>query len=344
MQRSLDFGSTVLKFASIRWNDRDRVAAALDDDTLIDLNIALEASGGETVQSMFELIRCGPTALDAARKALAWSRSNPTVSPPIPSSAAAWYPPVRRPGKIIGVALNNSAADDRKISGPDHPAIFMKPATCLVGHREPIPVRPHYGKLHPEPELAVILGRGGKDIDPKRAMDQVFGYTIFNDMTGNGMRAEDRVHYWALYPKPDNPDEVEKVEQHLSYAARYKGTDGFGPAGPWLVTKDDIADPHDLDIVCSLDGEVFTKDNTRHYTFRVEEVIAFISRFMTLEAGDMISMGTAFRPSSTDARPLHAADLSRLDGPVEVSVSGLGRLVNPVRRDPAPSGDWRLPR
>ena len=92
---------------------------------------------------------------------------------------------------------------------------------------------------------------------------------------------------------------VRKVEQHLSYAARYKGTDGFGPAGPWLVTADAVPDPHDLDISCSVAGEIFTDDNTRHYTYRVEEVLAFISRFMTLEAGDMISMA----PPSVPRRP-----------------------------------------
>ncbi|MXW92949.1 MAG: fumarylacetoacetate hydrolase family protein [Rhodospirillaceae bacterium] len=333
-----------MRLASIHWDGQDRIAAAAGEDALVDLNLALEATGGPAFGSMLDLVRGGPGALNRARRALDWARDNPDGLAPIPAYAVTWHPPVRRPGKIIGVALNNSAADDRKISAPDHPTIFMKPATCLVGHGEPIPVRPHYGRLHPEPELAVVVGRDGKDIDPARAMDHVFGYTIFNDMTGNDMRGEDRVHYWALYPDPDDPDKVQKVEQHLSYTARYKGADGFGPAGPWLATADEVPDPHDLDISCSLAGEVFTDDNTRHYTYRVEEVLAFVSRFMTLEAGDMISMGTAFRAAKTGGRPLHAADLSRFDGPVEVAISGLGRLSNPVRRLPAPATDWRLPR
>ena len=81
----------------------------------------------------------------------------------------------------------------------------MKPATCLLGHGEPIPVRPHYGRLHPEPELAVIVGRDGKDIDPARAMDHVFGYTIFNDMTGNDMRGEDRGPLLGALPRSGQP-------------------------------------------------------------------------------------------------------------------------------------------
>ena len=333
-----------MRLASIHWDGRDRIAAAAGEDALIDLDLALEAAGEPAFGTMLNLVRGGPAALNGARRAFDRARDNPDSLPAIPADAVTWRPPVRRPGKIVGVALNNSAADDRKISAPDHPTIFMKPATCLIGHGAPIPVRPHYGRLHPEPELAVIVGRAGKDIDPARAMDHVFGYTIFNDMTGNDMRAEDRVHYRALYPDPDDPDTVRQVEQHLSYTARYKGADGFGPAGPWLVTADEAPDPHALDISCSLGGEVFTDDNTRHYTYRVEEVLAFISRFMTLEAGDMISMGTAFRAAKAGGRPLHTADLSRFDGPVDVTISGLGRLSNPVRRDPAPTADWRLPR
>lgn len=333
-----------MRLASIHWDGLDRVAAALDDENLIDLNLALEASGGATVQSMLELVQSGSDMLEQSACAIDWARDNPDTIERLPAGAVTWQPPVRRPGKILGVALNNSAANARKISAPDHPSLFMKPATCLIGHREPLVVRPHYGRLHPEPELAVIVGKDGKDIDPANAMDHVFGYTIFNDMTGNDMRAEDRVHYWALYPKPDNPDAVQKVEQHLSYTARYKGTDGFGPAGPWLVTRDEVADPHDLDIACGVAGEIFTDDNTKHYTYRVEEVLAFVSRFMLLEAGDMISMGTAFRASKSGGRPLHTADLSRLDGPVEVSIEKLGQLSNPVERAAGPDFDWRLPR
>ena len=138
---------------------------------------------------------------------------------------------------------------------------------------------------------------------------------------------------------------MKKVEQHLSYTARYKGADGFGPAGPWLATADEVPDPHDLDISCSLAGEVFTDDNTRHYTYRVEEVLAFISRFITLEAGDMISMGTAFRAAKTGG----PAAARRRSQPVRRSRSrsrlpGWDGCRTPVQRLPAPATDWRLPR
>ncbi len=188
----------------------------------------------------------------------------------------------------------------------------------------------------------MVIGRRGKDLDHQTAMDCVFGYTIVNDITGNAMRAEDMVHYWALYAKPETPEETERREQHLSYAARYKGTDGFGPMGPWLATRDEIPDPHALDVTCTLGGVVLAEDSTAYLTYTVPEVLAFISRFQTLEPGDIISMGTAFRPSGSSTRSLHTGDLQRFDGPLEVTITGLGTLTNGVRRTDPKLPDWRL--
>ena len=90
-----------------------------------------------------------------------------------------------------------------------------------------------------------------------------------NDMTGNAMRSEDRVHYYALYAGKADSKTLERREQHLSYAARYKGTDGFGPMGPWLVTRDEIPDPGTLDVLCKVGAEVVAEDSTRYLTYGV---------------------------------------------------------------------------
>ena len=141
----------------------------------------------------------------------------------IPVQEVTWRPSVPSPGKICGIAMNNSASNERKISAPAHPAFFLKPASCLIGHNQPIRIRPYYGSVHPEPELSVIIGEETRDIPASKALDAVFGYSIFNDITGNGMRAEDMFEYWAIYAKKDKPDETERVKQRLSYAGRYKG-------------------------------------------------------------------------------------------------------------------------
>ncbi len=308
-----------MKLASIRHNDRDRVATLKDSDTLVLL---------DGFESMRDLIRSGE---DPERFE---SRTSIAVD------EVQWLPPVRHPGKICGVAMNNSASNARKISAPDHPAFFLKPSTCLVAHREPVRVRPYYGSVHPEPELAIVIGSMAKDVDAVDALEHVFGYTIFNDITGNGMRAEDLFHYWALYSGSDG--ELEKREQHLSYAARYKGTDTFGCVGPYITTADEISNPDDLDVECSVGGEGIAEDSTRYYNYKVAEVLSFISQFLTLEPGDIISCGTAFKPSP-GRKSIHQANFQAVEGPVEVSISGLGTLENPVILEDKAIGNWRLP-
>jgi 2,4-diketo-3-deoxy-L-fuconate hydrolase len=320
-----------MKLASIQYGGRERVVAAVDDRYIVGVSDL-----GAAISDMANLIEQGATLLPRLTAALADFRRQPDRTRLIPASQVTWRPPVRRPGKICGVAMNNSASNARKIKAPDHPAFFLKPASCLVGHLQPIRIHEYYGSTHPEPELAVVIGRGGRAIPKEDALNAVFGYTICNDITSNGMRAEDLFHYYALYASKDDPDKLEKVEQHLSYAGRYKGSDTFGPLGPWLVTRDDIPNPDDLEVTCSVAGEVVAEDSTRYFNYNVAAVIAFISRFQTLEPGDVISMGTAFKPA-IGRKSIHTANLARTAGPVEVTITGLGTLSNPVEFIPNPT-------
>lgn len=242
-----------------------------------------------------------------------------------------WLPPVVRPGKILCVALNNSANPSRIISGPSTPAMFTKPSSSLVGHDQPIRLKPSYGRVHPEPELAVIIGVGGADIAVDNALEHVFGYTVFNDITSPTMRGEDTFHYRAIHPSDTDPTGVRYVETWVSYPARYKGADTFGPIGPWIVTADEVPDPHDLRIQCLHNGRVVTDDNTANLRFSVAEVIAYASSYFTLEPGDVIAMGTALRPGATGGA-VQNVDLNALGGTIEVEIERIGRLRNPVER------------
>lgn len=301
--------------------------------------VGVECANGELavidgIESMLDLIRRGPGGRRAADEAIS---SNSRIS----TEDIAWLPPIPKPGKICGVAMNNSASNERKISAPDHPAFFLKPASCLIGHEQSIKIRTYYGSAHPEPELAVVIGETARDVDATQALRSVFGYAIFNDVTGNGMRAEDLFHYWALYADPSDATKLVRREQHLSYAARYKGTDTFGCMGPYLVTADAIPDPDNLEVVCSVGGEVVANDNTRYYNYKVAELVSYISQFMTLEPGDIISCGTAFKPSK-DRKSIHHADFQQVSGRVEVTITGLGTLVNNVEVEHREIGQWRL--
>ncbi|MBA2933968.1 fumarylacetoacetate hydrolase family protein [Sphingomonas sp. CGMCC 1.13654] len=326
-----------MHLASFAHDGQDHIGVRLDDEQLVIVTDLLPHPIDPTTQ-MDAVIAGGPSLLDRLA-----TRQGDGSAPRIAAAAVRWHPPIRRPGKIIGVAMNNSASDARKIAAPQHPLFFTKPRTCLVGHRQPIEVRSYYRGVHPEPELAVVIGKTGRDLAPSQALDHIFGYTIFNDLTGNDMRGEDMVHYYALYASPSDPTVLEKREQHLSYAARYKGTDGFGPIGPWLVTADAVPDPDVLDVVCTVGGHVIARDSTRYLTYSVAEILSYLSHFQTLEPGDVVSMGTAFRQQPGEKRSLHSANLQVVDGPVEVSITGLGTLSNPVHRIEMGLPNWRLP-
>jgi 2-keto-4-pentenoate hydratase/2-oxohepta-3-ene-1,7-dioic acid hydratase in catechol pathway len=334
--------------ASCHYQGQDLIVARRGEAELVPLHDLMTAHVSATgaasmADSMLSLINAGPRTLEALRNAIAAPGLSNAVSL-IPTSEVRWHPPVRRPGKIVGVAMNNSASDARKISAPQHPMFFLKPRSALLGHLNELEIRSYYGSVHPEPELAVVIGTRARDLDPRKALDCVFGYTIMNDVTGNAMRGQDMVHYYALYASEADSTKVERREQHLSYAARYKGTDGFAPTGPWLATRDEVPDPGVLDVVCTVGAEVVAEDSTRYLTYPVPEILAYLSRFQTLEPGDIISMGTAFRQQAGAKRSLHSADLQRVAGPMQVEITGLGKLITPVRRTQMELGDWRLPR
>ena len=325
-----------MKLASFARNGEERIGAALGETALIDLQSHWPADR-RAPGSMIELIELGQEGLRLASAVLAQARDAELID----TTAVDWLPPVVRPAKICGIAMNNSASNARKIAAPDHPAFFIKPSSCLAAHQQPLVMRTYYGSMHPEPELAVIIGRTTRDVDAVDALAHVYGYSIFNDITGNHMRSEDMFHYYALYGSKDNPDQLERREQHLSYAGRYKGADNFGVLGPWLVTADEVDNPDDLEVSCSVAGEVVAEDSTRYYNYKVAELISFISQFHTLHPGDIISCGTAFKPSET-RKSIHHANFLVTGGPVEITIEKLGTQHNQVLIEKREIGAWKL--
>jgi 2-keto-4-pentenoate hydratase/2-oxohepta-3-ene-1,7-dioic acid hydratase in catechol pathway len=306
-----------VKLGTVRVDGAERVAVALPDEP----DMAVLLSAGVTM-----------TALIGD-----WAAAQPGVELAVADRAVVvavggltWLPPVPRPGKVICVALNNSANVDRIMSGPKHPATFIKPTTSLVGHGQPVRLKQDYGRVHPEPELAVVIGAGGADIPVAAALGHVFGYTIINDLTSPTMRGDDTFHYRAIHPKADGSEGIEYVDTWVSYPGRYKGSDGFGPIGPWIATRDAIADPHALTVSCSHAGRVVTEDSTANLLYKVADVVSYMSRYMTLEPGDIIAMGTALKPSASGGSAVQNVDLVKLGGPIEVTISGIGTLSNPV--------------
>ena len=328
-----------MRLASFHAQGRDRIGAAVADDALVDLAEAALVLGFQsgddaidpaTLSDLIALIEAGEGPLAQVRRAVELARARPDAMPRYGVSGVRWHPPVRRPSKLVCLALNNSANKDRILSGPQHPASFIKGANALTGHREPIVIKPVYGRCHPEPELAVVIGRRAKEIRAEDAYAHVFGYTIHNDITSPTMRGEDTFHYRAIHPAKDDASRIEYVETWVSYPGRYKGSDTFSPLGPWLVTRDEIADPHALTVSCHHQGELVTEDSTANLFYKVPEVLAFLSQYMTLLPGDVVSMGTALKRSAPGARAVQNVELNKLGGPISVTISGIGTLENPV--------------
>ena len=154
-----------MKLASFHAGGQDRVGVSFDGLTLIGL---------DGPRSLLELIESGHQIRPGAET---YSAQDVT-----------WQAPVRRPSKICCLALNNSANSDRIMQGPKHPAMFIKPSSALVGHGGSIECQPRYGRVHPEPELAVVIGKAARNIAARDAYDYVFGYTVHNDITSPTMR------------------------------------------------------------------------------------------------------------------------------------------------------------
>lgn len=309
-----------MKLGTVSVNGEQRVAVAVNAEHVLVLYPGLTVAG---------LIEDWAAARAEVERAVTDGADNA-----VPVSLLTWLPPVPRPGKVICVALNNSANVDRIISGPSHPATFIKPSTSLLGHNQPIRLKEEWGRVHPEPELAVVIGTGGTDIARDDAMRHVFGYTIINDLTSPTMRAEDTFHYRAIHPKEDGPGQdgtegIEYVDTWVTYSGRYKGADGFGPIGPWIATADEIPDPHALTVTCVHAERVITEDSTENLRYKVANVVSYLSGYQTLESGDIIAMGTALKASATGGA-VQNVNLTTLGGPIAVTISGIGTLSNPV--------------
>jgi 2-keto-4-pentenoate hydratase/2-oxohepta-3-ene-1,7-dioic acid hydratase in catechol pathway len=204
------------------------------------------------------------------------------------------------PSKVVCVGKNyaDHVAEMRTGDAPRQPLIFLKPSTSVIGPGDAIRIPPGSTNVHHEAELAVVIGaRGARSISPEQVPASIFGYTIGNDVTERDMQRSDG--QWT----------------------RAKGFDSFCPIGPWIET--DLAglgkDPADLEITCTVDGELRQQGRTSQLLFDVPTLISHISQVMTLLPGDVVLTGT---PSGVG--PIRPGQR------VEVSVEGLGTLSNSV--------------
>ena len=284
-----------MKLVSFELDGRERVGSQIDGG-IVDLQAAGVAG------DVLELIAGGDAALEAAEAATA------DGAHVLELGGVKLLPPVSRPPKFICVARNYAAhAAEANKELLEFPNLFVRFANTLVADGDTV-LRPFVSdELDWEGELAFVIGRGGRHIKADDAYDHVFGYSIFNDVT------------------------VRDYQFRVPQFVAGKNFETSGPFGPTLVTRDEISDPHDLQLEVTVNDEVVQSTSTGDMIFQIPFLVEHISEFISLEPGDVIATGTPSGVGFVREPPrfLVPGDVMR------VSITGLGVLENPVDQEPA---------
>lgn len=313
--------SAGLRFGTVLW-DRQETLVGVLGEAVVHLAAAAQAlrrgrkemaAAAHVPADMLRLIGGGASSLKAAQKILqaagrhiedgSWKMKSqgPVVRP---LGQARFLSPIPRPARNIFCVGRNYVehAKERGAEVPTVPVFFTKPPTAVVGHEASVVAWPVTQNLDYEVELAVVIGRRGRDIARGKAYDHIFGYTVLNDVTARDLQ-----------------------RKHAQWF-KGKSLDTFAPLGPWIVHKSALADPHALRITLRANGEVRQEATTADMVFRIEELIEVLSAGMTLEPGDILATGT---PSGVGAGFVPPQWL-KVGDVVEASVEGIGVLRNRI--------------
>ena len=305
------------------------ISAGPDAGAVVDLSralavkLALEDAGAPEAEAdsliprdPIAFLSHGTPALAAARSAIEFVRvaleryDAPDLRAAgivLPRGSFRLHAPVPRPGKIVGVARNyaDHARERGDAAPPEEPVLFIKAASAVIGPEDEIVLPRAVQQADYEGELAVVIGQPTQRVHADAAAAAIAGYCVANDVTARDYQGV-------------------RGQRFLG-----KSCDTFAPLGPAIVTADEVSDPQDLGIVTRLSGEVVQSARTKDMHFPVVEIIAFASRLMTLEPGDVILTGTpaGVGAGREPARWLRDGDV------VEVEIERVGRLVNYVRAE-----------
>ncbi len=213
--------------------------------------------------------------------------------------------PLARPSKIVCIGLNYAShAKETNATPPSEPVIFMKATTAIVGPYDDIIIPKNSVKTDWEVELAIVIGKKASYVSKEEAMGYVAGYVLHNDVSEREFQME-RGGTWD----------------------KGKGCDTFAPMGPFLATKDEIADPHNLRLWLKVNGRLFQEGNTADFIFNIPYLVSYTSQFMTLLPGDIISTGTPAGVGLGMKPPVYlkAGDI------IELGIDGLGEARQVVK-------------
>lgn len=303
---------------------RQPTVGALVGDRVADLVAAAQAAATPPLpHDMVALLETGAKGLRAARAAARFAEQHPTAGLLRPARRVRLEAPVPSPRKLFALAGNYAAhnieSGRRARAKRDMaPRVFMKPPSTTVNRPGGPIVLTRYARwVDWEVELAIVIGRKAKDIEAKAARRHIAGYTIVNDISERDFRVQPR-------------RTTEDFDRYFDWL-NGKWPDGFAPMGPCIATADELPDPANLAIRLAVNGHTMQDANTRDMIYSCEEIVAFISRFVTLEPGDVIATGTPEGIGKARGLKLKPGDLVRAE------IDGIGILENPVVADKKPT-------
>jgi 2-keto-4-pentenoate hydratase/2-oxohepta-3-ene-1,7-dioic acid hydratase in catechol pathway len=307
-----------MRFVTFARKNQHRIGVIGPQDQIIDLAEVnrryLKGGNPPFLASMQVFIEAGGKALQIARKAEKYvSEKNAEQQKKLTAagallkmSQARLLAPIPYPKKnVVMLGINyrehvdeGAKARSLEIKYPEWPVFFTKPATSVIGHLGKVVHHKATERLDWEVELAVVIGKRGRDIPKEKAYDYVFGYTVCLDMTARDLQ---RIHgQWF----------------------KGKSLDTFCPIGPWIVHKSALTDPQQVRLICRVNGEVMQDGNTRDMIFDIATTVESLSKGLTLEPGDIISTGTPSGVGFARTPPVFLKPGDRVDGEVE----GVGTL------------------
>ena len=307
-----------MRFVTFARKNQQRIGVIGPEDQIIDLaeinRRYLRGGNQPYLSSMQALIEGGPKALQVAKKAEKYVAGKTAEEQKklaragglLKSSQAKLVAPIPWPRKnVVMLGINyrehvdeGARARSLEIKYPEWPVYFTKSATSVIGHLGRVVHHKITEKLDWEIELAVVIGKKGRDIPKDKAYDYVFGYTICLDMTARELQ-----------------------RQHGQWF-KGKSLDTFCPLGPWIVHKSALPDPQQVRLICRVNGEVMQDGNTRDMIFDIPTIIESLSSGLTLEPGDIISTGTPSGVGFARVPPVYLKPGDKVEGEVE----GIGTL------------------
>jgi 2-keto-4-pentenoate hydratase/2-oxohepta-3-ene-1,7-dioic acid hydratase in catechol pathway len=284
----------------------------LHGEAVVDLVAAHRLAGGEgdLPDSLKSLIEAGPGALARARAAAAFAEERPGIAARFGRGEVSLLPPISDPSKFLCVGKNNRSHLDELSRNalltevPREPTGFIKLNSVMVGDEAEV-VRPEgITTLDYEPEMTFVIGRRAWGVKRDEAMAYVAGVTLLNDLTAREIQKREVVSGTRFWTAKNMP--------------------GFAPVGPFLLTLDEVPDPHDLWITCAVNGKPRLRTHTSDMIFRIGDIIEHFSRYMPLEAGDLVATGA---PAGVAVGQPNAAELYLRPGDViEIAFEGMPGL------------------